>query len=215
MENSGKSWLTGCGCGCLSYLGFSVLTYGLCVGGAWALWEVFDVRERFLRGESALVWSSFVAVGVAFIVGVITIFVAQRVAFKRFERSSAQAGQPGGAAPGQPQPGPGGTPAAPKAGCLMPGVWLGISTLVTIGGLAFLGIMASGSERDGMDAAYIVAGPLGIVWAGCLAAIIVHLAMKRASTGVRVGVPIGCGFLGGVTLFGLILLFFAVIWPEL
>jgi len=216
VDNTGKSWLTGCGCGCLNAVGFTVLTYGLCIGGAWALWEVFDVRERFLRGESVLLWGAFVAVAVAFVVGLITVFVGQRVSFKRFERSGSGGGKPTDAGMDPVRAAwSGAPPDISKPGCLMPGIWLGVTALVTLAGLAYFGIAVSGSERAGVEATYIVAGPLGIVWSGCLAAIIVHLAMKKASTGVRAGVPIGCGCLGGVTLFLLILVFFAVIWPEL
>lgn len=115
-------------------------------------------------------------------------------------------------------PGPGPTAAteeAPKKGCLMPGIWLGASALVTLVGLAFLGIAASGSERDGVMATWIVAGPLGLVWAGSLAGLITHFAFRRGSTAVRAGVPLGCGCLGAIALFGLVFVFFAAIWPSL
>lgn len=103
----------------------------------------------------------------------------------------------------------------PKKGCLMPGIWFGVSALVTLAGLAYLGIAASGSESAGVAATWVVAGPLGLVWAGSLAGLIVHFAFRRGSTAVRAGVPLGCGCLGAITLFGLVLLFFAAIWPSL
>ncbi len=103
----------------------------------------------------------------------------------------------------------------PKKGCLMPGIWLGISALVSLAGLAYLGISAYGSESAGVTATWIVSGPLGLVWAGSFAAVIVHFAFRRGSTAVRAGVPIGCGCLGAVACFALVFVFFAAIWPSL
>ncbi len=97
----------------------------------------------------------------------------------------------------------------------MPGIWLGVGALVSLTCLAYLGFAAYGSESAGVRATYAVALPLGTVWAGAITALAVHLFYKRGSRGVRVGVPMGCGCLGGLILFGLIAVFFMAIFPAL
>lgn len=233
MENGPKSWLTGCGCGCLSHAIAFVLTYGVCIGASYLLWEVLDVRERFLRGESVLAWGAVVGAGVALLVGVAAVFVVQRMALKRFEKAAAAqpplqqagyggpphaapAGAPGlqGAAGAPGMPSPAGAPLH-KAGCLMPGIWLGVAAFLTLGGLGAILLGAMDSERAGVAMTWVAAAPLGLGWAGALAALVIHLFIKKAGAGVRVGVPIGCGFLGAIVTFVLVAVFFAVIWPEL
>ena len=129
-----------------------------------------------------------------------------------------------GATPGYPQPGyqpgmpqmqPPAGQNAPRPGFLMPGIWLGVTILVTLVMMAYVGWTASRSETAGVLATRSAAFPLGVVWAGCLTALAVHLFYKKGSKGVRVGVPLGCGCLGGVILFALIAVFFVAIFPAL
>ena len=131
-----------------------------------------------------------------------------------------------GAAPGYPLPGyqPGMQQQplmqvpfqeAPRPGFLMPGIWLGVAALVTLAMVAYVGMMAWGSESAGVQATYRAALPLGTVWAGSITALAVHLFYKKGSRGVRVGVPLGCGCLGGLILFGMIMVFFVAIFPAL
>ncbi len=133
------------------------------------------------------------------------------------------ANQPGypsaGGAPGYPppqtlQPGVPGQD-GPKPGFLMPGIWLGVAVLVTLVMGGYVGFAAWRSETAGMQATYAAAWPLGTVWAGAITALAVHLFYKKGNKGVRVGVPIGCGCLGGMILFGLIFVFFATIFRAL
>jgi hypothetical protein len=110
------------------------------------------------------------------------------------------------AAPGQ---------TTPRPGCLMPGIWLGIGVLITLGGLGAIVLGAIDSERAGVAMSYVAAGPLGLAWSGALAAAVIQLFVRKAGTGVRAGVPIGCGLVGGIVAFVLLLVFFEVVWPEL
>ncbi len=131
-----------------------------------------------------------------------------------------------GGAPGYPQPGyqPGQQPApyapppteqGPRPGFLMPGVWLAVAALVTLACGGYVGFSAYGSESAGVAATYAASLPFGMAWAGAIAALGVHLFYKKGSKGVRVGVPLGCGCLGGLILFGAIFVFFVAIFPAL
>lgn len=138
-------------------------------------------------------------------------------------------GQPPYGQPPAPQGPPGpqvppgyGQPAAPpapekpkKAGCLMPVLWLVVTVIVTLVCAAFVGLMAADSETQGMQATQVVALPFGFVWGGLLAASIIQIAWKKASTAVRVAGPLGCGCLGGIIMLALVFFFFAAIFPSL
>jgi hypothetical protein len=97
----------------------------------------------------------------------------------------------------------------------MPLVWLGVALFVTLVCAAGVGVMASGSETDGMNATYMASLPFGYVWGGVLAAAIIQLGWKKASPGVRIGGPLGCGCLGAIVFAGLIVVFFTAIFPSL
>lgn len=99
-------------------------------------------------------------------------------------------------------------------GLLSPLIWGGVAIFLTCAGLGGLGLAIADSESAGVMASMIVAFPLGFVWAGAIAAIVLHF-VKRASPPVRLGTPFGCGCLGGLVLGAMSLLFFAVIFPEL
>lgn len=95
----------------------------------------------------------------------------------------------------------------------MPIVWAVIGALTVCGSAAWTGIAASGSESAGVTAATMSAGPFGFGLAGAFVALIVHFASRN--TGVRVGVPLGCGCLGAIAgVFG-VGFFFAAIFPSL
>jgi hypothetical protein len=99
-------------------------------------------------------------------------------------------------------------------GPLSPLIWGGLAIFLTCAGLGGLGLAISDSESAGVVASMIVSFPLGFIWAGALAAIVLHF-VKRASPPVRLGTPFGCGCLGGIAMGAVAVLFFAVIFPEL
>ncbi len=103
----------------------------------------------------------------------------------------------------------------PKPGCIMPLVWLGVTLLITLICGVVVGGMASTSETKGVEAAQLAALPFGFVWGGMLSAVIVQLAWKRATPAVRIAGPLGCGCLGAIVMIGLIIVFFAAIFPAL
>ena len=102
-----------------------------------------------------------------------------------------------------------------KPGLVMPIVWVLIALLGTGAAVAGVGIGVMDSESAGMMAAQIAAGPLGFVLAGALGGLIIHFAVKRATTLLRVVGPMGCGCLGGGVAAGLTVLFFTLIFPSL
>jgi len=114
------------------------------------------------------------------------------------------------AAPPVPQ-----APAPKKAGCLMPVIWMILALLGTLITAAAVGIAAYDSETAGVQATQIMAIPFGFVWGGALAAAIIQLFWKKASTAVRAAGPIGCGCLGAIVIVGLVVVFFAAIFPAL
>ena len=79
MENSHKSWATGCGTGCLSFLFFLIFTWGFCVATAFILWEFGDVRDEFLRPEPAIMWGGVIGFLTASVLGGALVFVSQFV----------------------------------------------------------------------------------------------------------------------------------------
>lgn len=118
---------------------------------------------------------------------------------------------------GMSDPTPTPAPAAPASfnPALIPAGWCGLALLAT----CFLGALVAwagmNSESAGERAALFTSLPIGFLGGGALAAVGIHLGMKSASQGVRLGAPFGCGCLGAVGLFGLVFLFFAVIFPAL
>ena len=103
------------------------------------------------------------------------------------------------------------TPQSP--GCLMPIAWIIAAAVVTVIGVATVGMMASGSESAGVSAGYMASGPLGFVWGGALAALITHFVAKTPAA--RIGVPLGCGCLSAIGLVFGTVFFFAAIFPAL
>jgi len=99
-------------------------------------------------------------------------------------------------------------------GMLSPLLWGGIAVFSTCAGIGGTVLAVADSESAGITASMVVAGPLGFVWAGALAAIVLYF-MKRASRGVRLGVPFGCGCLGGLGMGAVAFVFFAAIFPSL
>lgn len=100
-----------------------------------------------------------------------------------------------------------------KPGPLLPLAWAAAAIFVTLVAAVGVGVMASGSESAGVSASQLAAGPTGFVCSGAVAALVVHFASRSA--GVRIGVPIGCGCLGGIGAFVMLVVFYAAIWPSL
>ena len=96
----------------------------------------------------------------------------------------------------------------------MPGIWLGLTLLVTFLAVVVVGIAGYNSESAGTAAAMVAAFPVGACWSGLVAAAAVHF-LKKDAPALRNGAPIGCGLLGGIMLAAFTLLFFAVIFPAL
>ena len=114
------------------------------------------------------------------------------------------------------QPTPTPTPAATEApNALIPAGWCGLAVVSTCLGGALIGWMGSSSESAGERAAIRGSIPLGFLIAGALAAVGMHFGMKTATPTTRLAAPFGCGCVGSVVLFGLVFLFFAVIFPML
>lgn len=130
----------------------------------------------------------------------VTLTRSERSESKGFRRYHAPVSTP---APDLDPPGP-----------LAPLLWGGIAVFLTCAGLGGVLLAVSDSESNGITASMVVAFPLGFVWAGALAAIVLFF-MKRTSRGIRIGAPFGCGCLGGMGLAAIAVLFFAVIFPEL
>jgi hypothetical protein len=82
-------------------------------------------------------------------------------------------------------------------------------------GGAIIGWAGANSESAGASAAMLGSVPIGFLLAGALAAVGIHLGMKTATPGVRLGAPFGCGCLGSLGLLALTFLFFEVIFPML
>ncbi len=101
-----------------------------------------------------------------------------------------------------------------KPGCLAPILWTVAAFLVTLVCAVFVGLMANESESNGMTATYIEALPFGALWSGAIGALIAYFA-KPKSGAVRIGMPFGCGCLGGIVLLALIFVFFVAIFPAL
>jgi len=96
----------------------------------------------------------------------------------------------------------------------MPVVWIVLTLLVTLGSVGGVGFAISTSEEAGKTAALVAAFPLAFCWSALLAALGLQL-FKKGGTGVRVGLPLGCGFLGALVFFGLVAGFLLVIFPQL
>jgi len=96
----------------------------------------------------------------------------------------------------------------------MPIVWAVLAAVGTLAAIVIVGYFAYGSESDGVSATYAVAFPLGLLWGGALSAGVIQLT-KLAHPAVRIGGPLGCGFMAGAALLGLVFLFFVGIFPAL
>jgi len=96
----------------------------------------------------------------------------------------------------------------------MPVVWIVLTLLVTLGSAGGVGFAISTSEEAGKTAALVAAFPLAFCWSALLAALGLQL-FKKGGTGVRVGLPLGCGFFGALVFFGLVAGFLLVIFPQL
>jgi hypothetical protein len=101
-----------------------------------------------------------------------------------------------------------------KPGCLWPALWGVASALGTLVCAVIVGLAAADSESAGVMATNAVALPVGFLWAGSLAAIIVHF-VKRDNKGLRYGAPVGCGCVGAILMLLTIFVFFAAIFPAL
>lgn len=87
MDDSQRRRLIGCGTGCVSGCGCFVVTSLLTIGGAWAAWELGHVRERWLRGDSVIMWGPAVGLVVGILFGVLMLFVGLRIADRRAGRT--------------------------------------------------------------------------------------------------------------------------------
>ncbi|MFT5687001.1 MAG: hypothetical protein ACI8RZ_007958 [Myxococcota bacterium] len=98
---------------------------------------------------------------------------------------------------------------------MMPLAWTAFALLGCMAACLGVGGSAANSETLGVQAAQIAAFPLGFVLAGLLGGLIVHFAVKRGTTLLRVLAPMGCGCIGGlITLVG-VFFFFTAIFPSL
>ena len=104
---------------------------------------------------------------------------------------------------------------APSRSMLMPLGWVAVAGLVSIAACAGIGLGVNDSESAGVLAAQLSAFPLGFSLSAALAGLIIHFAIQRATTLLRVTGPLGCGCLGGLVTLGVVFGFFVLIFPEL
>ena len=105
-------------------------------------------------------------------------------------------------------------PASGRPGWTMPLLWIGLAALTAVCGGLGVGAAGYSSESAGVTASYVLTGPMCFFSGGALAAVAAHLLIKKASAG-RTFAPVGCGCLSALVGMGLIVLFFAVIFPAL
>ena len=106
-------------------------------------------------------------------------------------------------------------PAAEPASAMIPAGWCGVSLLGTCLIGALVGWAGYNSESAGSSAAMFGSLPVGFLLGGAVAAVVIHLAMPRATQPVRLGAPVACGCLGGIGLAFAVFVFFAFIFPAL
>ncbi|MEC7519203.1 MAG: hypothetical protein VYE22_05020 [Myxococcota bacterium] len=101
-----------------------------------------------------------------------------------------------------------------KIGYLNLAIWGGLTFLFCCIGSAVVGVAGADSESAGVQATYLAAGPACCSVSGLLGAVLGMFAFA-GKTGLRVGLPIALGVLGG--LFGGIgtVVFFEAIFPSL
>ena len=97
----------------------------------------------------------------------------------------------------------------------MPLSWVLLAMLGSVAACLGVGLSAADSEDAGVVASQIAAFPLGFLLSAALGGLIVHFAVKRATTLLRVVAPLGCGCLGGAVVLGGVMLFFTAIFPAL
>ncbi len=97
----------------------------------------------------------------------------------------------------------------------MPAIWVILAMLGSVAAAAGVGLAAADSESMGVSAAQIAAFPLGFLLSAALGGLIVHFAVKRATTLLRVVAPLGCGCLGGLVTLAGVVGFFVAIFPSL
>lgn len=102
-----------------------------------------------------------------------------------------------------------------KPGVAMPAIWVVLAMLGSIAACAGVGLSAADSESMGVSAAQIAAFPLGFLLSAALGGLIIHFAVKRATTLLRVVAPMGCGCLGGLITLAGVFFFFTAIFPAL
>src|SRR5262245_38377766 len=99
-------------------------------------------------------------------------------------------------------------PAANNIGLVLAILWFFAGVLGCAGAGAVAALM---SESLGVLASYF-GYPLFV---GGLAALLIAPFVRRSGAGVAVGAPVGCGCLGMIATFFLVVVFFAVIFPAL
>ena len=100
-----------------------------------------------------------------------------------------------------------------RPGFAMPGIWLLLAISVSLLCCAGVGFAISKSESQGMNASMLASFPVGFLLSGLAAALVTHFVARHPA--VRAFAPLGCGCFGGLGLFAVVFLFFAVIFPSL
>jgi hypothetical protein len=100
-------------------------------------------------------------------------------------------------------------------GMMMPAIWVVLAVLGSVAACVGVGLSASDSETMGVYATKIAAFPLGFLLSAALSGLIIHFAIKRATTLLRVVAPMGCGCLGGLVTLAGAFFFFMAIFPAL
>lgn len=91
----------------------------------------------------------------------------------------------------------------------------GVLTLILFcGGLVLVGVMGSGSESKGVQAAQLVTGPAMFAITGLLTSLITHFAIKE-NVLLKVLIPLVAAIVAGPCALGCLAVFFTAIWPSL
>jgi hypothetical protein len=101
-----------------------------------------------------------------------------------------------------------------KPGFMMPILWIVLAGAFCTLSCAGVGFAGMGSETAGVNAAWYASFPFCFFASAALGGVIFHFAIPRASP-VRIAGPLGCGCLGGILGIGMVVTFFAAIWPSL
>ena len=108
---------------------------------------------------------------------------------------------------------PGQPPVSPPSKLAL-ALWLLAGVFATLVGAAIVGVAAADSESAGVNAAYLVAGPVGFFWGAGIGAVLGYTLWKN-KPGARKAAPPGCGCGCGLFVAAGLFVFMVAIFPAL